>query len=153
MEYKKTVNLLRNITQNQLPRYVTRKFVKVYDESDGTYNANKDVTFKTPQLRNNLCDWNDAYIVVTGKITVTNPSNAAYNKKLDLKNNALFFSCVTRINNRLIDDYQDLDIVMPMYNLLFYSKNYKKTSRSLWNYYRDEPNTGIENGINQSIKD
>ena len=40
-----------------------------------------------------------------------------------------------------------------MYNLLFYSKNYQKTSRSLWNYYRDEPNTGIENGINQSIKD
>ena len=153
MEYKKTVNLLGNATQNQLPRYVTRKFVKVYDESDGTYNANKDVTFKIPQLRNNLCDWNDAYIVVTGKIIVTNPSNAAYNIKLDLKNNALFFSCVTRINNRLIDDYQDLDIVMPMYNLLFYSKNYQKTSRSLWNYYRDEPNTGIENGINQSIKD
>ena len=90
---------------------------------------------------------------MTGKITVTNPNNAAYNKKLALKNNAPFFSCVTRINNTLIDDCQDLDIVMPMYNLLFYSKSYQNTSGSLSNYYKDEPSTGKENGINQSIKD
>ena len=70
-----------------------------------------------------------------------------------LKNNAPFFSCVTRINNVLIDDCQDLDIVMPMYNLTSYSKNYQKTTASLWNYYRDEPNSGTQNNINYSIKD
>ena len=64
-----------------------------------------------------------------------------------------FFSCVTRINNTLIDDAHDLDIVMPLFKLLFHSKNYQKTSGSLWNYYRDEPNSGAQNGINYSIKD
>ena len=55
-----------------------------------------------------------------------------------LKNNAPFISCITKINGELIEDAKDLDIVMPMYNLLEYSKNYKKTVGSLYNYYRDE---------------
>ena len=59
---------------------------------------------------------------------------------------------MTRINNVLIDDCQDLDIVMPIYNLTSYSKNHKKTIASLWNYYRDEPNSGVENNINYSVK-
>ena len=77
-----------------------------------------------------------------------NPNNGAYNKKLALKNNATFSSCVTRINEQLIEDAQNLDIVVPLYNLLYYSKNYQKTTGSLWNYYRDEPNSAVENGIN-----
>ena len=92
-----------------------------------------------------MCDYSDAYIFVTGKITVTNPNNAAYDKKLALKNNALFFSCTTKIDNMLIDNAEDLDIVMPMYNLLYNSKNYKNTSGSLFNYYRDERNSGYNN--------
>ena len=79
-----------------------------------------------------MCDFNDVYIVFTGKISATNPDDDSYDRKLAFKNNAPFFSCVTRINKNLIEHAQDLDTVMPMYNLLCYSKNY----RSFWNYYR-----------------
>ena len=104
-------------------------------------------------LRNDLCDFNEAYIVVTGKITVTNPNNNAYDKKLALENNAPYFSCISIINGNLIENVEDLDVAVPMYNLLNYSKDYKKITGSLWNYYRDEPNSGIEGSINYSIKD
>ena len=57
------------------------------------------------------------------------------------------------MNNTSIDNTEDLDVVIPMYNLLEYSKNYSKTRGSFWNYYRDEPNTGANNNINYSIKD
>ena len=69
------------------------------------------------------------------------------------KNNALFVSCILKINNTLINNAEDLDIVMPMYNLLEYSKNYLKTTGSLLNSYRGEPNRGANNSINYSIKD
>ena len=141
MEYQKIINLLGNISNNQLPKYITRKYIEAFNQSDGTYTVNKDIRFKAPELRSDLCDWQDAYIVVTGKITVTNSNNNTYDKKLALKNNAPFFSCVLRINEELIDDCQDLDIAVPLYNLLHYSKNYQKASESLWNYYRDEPNS------------
>ena len=62
------------------------------------------------------------------------------NRFLAFKNNAPFTNCISKINNVLIDNAKDLDIVMPMYNLLEYSKNYRKTTGSFWNYYRDEPN-------------
>ena len=84
---------------------------------------------------------------------MTNPINAAYDKKLALKNNAPCFSCVLRINNTPIDDFQDLDTVMSLLNLLRYSKNYQKTSKSLFNYSQNQSNSGAENGFNYSIKD
>ena len=74
-------------------------------------------------------------------------------KKLAFKNNTLFVSCISKINNALIDNAQDLDVVMSMYNLLEYSKNYSKTTVSFWNYYRDKPNSGLggnNNNINYS---
>ena len=141
---------------DQVPRFVTKKWVEIYDESGGTYNVNKEIRFKTPMLRSDLCDYNDAYIVATDKITVTNPNNNPYDKKLALRNNAPFFSCTSKINNFLIDAAEDLDVVMPMYNLLLYSENYRKISGSLFNYYRDEPNSGYNNNnrdrIHYSIK-
>ena len=75
-------------------------------------------------LRSDLCDFSDAYIVAKGTITVKNPNDANYRKKLAFKNNASFVSCVSKIDNMLIDNAEDLDILMPMYNLLEYSKNY-----------------------------
>ena len=95
-------------------------------------------------LRSDLCDYSDAYIVVKGKVIVTNPNNDAYDKKLAFKNNAPFISWILNINNTLIDNAEDLDILMNMYNLIEYSKNYRKTTGSLWNYYRDEPNSGAK---------
>ena len=90
-------------------------------------------------LRSDLCDFSDAYIVVKGDITVTNPNNAKRNKAVAFKNNAPFINCISKINGVKVDNAEDLDVVMPVYNLLEYSKNYRKTTRNLWNYYRDEP--------------
>ena len=73
-------------------------------------------------------------------------------KKLVFKNNAPFINCISKINGVKIDNAEDLDVVMPMYNLFEYSKNYRKTIGSLWNYYRDEPNSGVNNGITYSIR-
>ena len=84
-------------------------------------------------LRSDLGHFSDAYIVVKRTITITDSNDANYNKKLALKNNAPFTSCISKINNTLIDNAEDLDIVMPMYNLLEYSKNYRKTTGNLWN--------------------
>ena len=150
MEYDKINNLLlpednENEMSEQLSNFVSREYVKVNSLSN-TYNENKSIRFKTPMLRSNLCDYSDAYILVKGTITVTAPginNNAdnirdKRNRSLILKNNAPFVSCITRINGELIEDADDLDIVMPMYNLLEYSKNYRKTIGSLYNYYRDE---------------
>ena len=104
-------------------------------------------------LRSDLCDYSDACIAVEGTIAVTNPANDAYDKKLAFKNNSSFISCISKINNTLIDNAEYLDIVMPMYNLLEYSKNYRKTTGRLWNYYRDEPNSGEDGNITYFIKD
>ena len=92
-------------------------------------------------LRSDLCDFSDAYIVVKGDITVANSNNAKRNKSVTFKKNARFINCITIINSIKIDNSEDLDVVMPMYNLLKYSKNYKKPGiiGSLWNYYRDQP--------------
>ena len=75
-------------------------------------------------LRSDLCDFSNAYIVVKGMITVIDPNNDAYDKKLAFKIKASFVSCISKINNTLTDNGEDLDIVMPLSNLLEYSKNY-----------------------------
>ena len=74
-------------------------------------------------------------------------------RPLASKNNAPFISCISKINGVLLENAEDLDIVMPMYNLLVYSKNYSKTPGSLWNYYRDEltDETNDDNGPNKNI--
>ena len=106
-------------------------------------------------LRCGLCNYSDAYIVVEGVITVLSGNNDAYDKKLAFKNNAPFIGCISKTNDTVIDNGKDLDIAMSMYNLIEYSKNYRKTTGSLWNYYRDKPNSGLggnDNNINYSIK-
>ena len=141
MKYDKINNLLDSESEI-LSKFVTRQYVKGNGLSN-TYNENKSNRFKTPMLRSDLCDYADAYILVNGATTVTAPAGTnnirdKKNRPVILKNNAPFLSCITRINNEFIEDADDLDIVMPMYNLLEYSKNYRKTIGSLYNYYRDE---------------
>ena len=111
-------------------------------------------------LRSNLCDYSDAYILVNGTITVeadhigagVDENRDRKNRTLILKNNAPFISCITKINNEFIEDADELDIVMPMYNLLEYSKNYRKTIGSLYNYYRDELSDNADNNNFDNIK-
>ena len=76
-------------------------------------------------------------------ITVVRPNNAKRNKSVAFINNAPFINYISKINGVKIDNAKDLDVVMPMYTLLEYSKNYKKTTGSLWNYYRDEPSNPL----------
>ena len=95
-------------------------------------------------LRSDLCSFNDVCIVVEGDITLEGNNDAnKTNKNLVFKNNAPFIECISKINGIKIDNAEDLDVVMPMYNLLEYSKNYRKTTGSLWNYYRDEPSNPL----------
>ena len=144
MEFQKIVNFLDITSDNKdLPKFVTKKWIEVYDQSEGNYNVNKEIRIKTSMLRSDLCDFSDAYIVVKGDITVTNPNNAKRNKAVAFKNNAPFINCISKINGIKIDNAEDLDVVMPMYNLLEYSKNYRKTTGSLWNYYRDQPSNPL----------
>ena len=81
---------------NEMPRFITKKWVEVHDQSgdaNDRYKPNKPIRFKTSVLRSHFCDFSDAYIVVKGKITVTDPKNDAYDKKLTFKNNHhLFFA-------------------------------------------------------------
>ena len=144
MEYDKINNLLGSESEN-LSKFVTREYVKINSLSNA-YNETKSIRFKTPMLRSDLCDYADAYILDGGTITVAgNHPRDRQNKPIILKNNAPFVSCITRINGELTEDADDLDIVMPMYNLLEYSKNYRKTIGSLYNYYRDELNDDAVN--------
>ena len=152
MEYDKINNLLGSESEN-LSRFFTRDYVRVNGLSN-MYDENKSIRFKTPMLRSDLCDYADAYILVNGIITVAgNQPSDRQNRPLILKNNAPFVSCITRINNELIEDADDLDIVMPMHNLLEYSKNYRKTIGSLYNYYRDELNddANLNNFANNNV--
>ena len=152
MEFQKIINLL-DITSDykDLPRYVTKKWIEVYDQSEKNYNVNKEIRFKASMLRSDLCDFSYAYIVVKGDITVCkktftandfadinnaaaiatatyNANNNAFGeKKLVFKNNASFINCITKINGTKIGNTEDLDVVVPMYNLLEYSKNNRKS--------------------------
>ena len=130
MEYDKINNLLlsEDNESEKLSKFITREYVRVNSLSN-TYNENKSIRFKTPMLRSNLCDYSDAYILVKCTIMVTAPgANDANNitdkrnRPLILKNNVSFVSCITRINGELIEDVDDLDIVMSMYNLLKFSR-------------------------------
>ena len=100
-------------------------------------------------IRSDLCGYSEAYVWVKGYIAATNENyNDNFNKKFAFKNNAPFTSCISKINGQLVENAEDLDVVMPMYNLFEYSKNYQKTSGSLFNYYRDEPNSVNTDGAN-----
>ena len=120
MEFQKIVNLL-DITSDDkdMPRFFTKKWIEVYDQSEKNYNVNKEIRIKTPMLRSDLCDFSDAYILVKGDITLEGNNDAnKRNKNLTFKNNAPFINCIWKING------------------------VKKTG-SLWNYYRGEPSNPL----------
>ena len=136
------INLLDGTT-NKPSKFRTRDWVEINDESKGRYD-NSNITFKTFVAGSKLCDCSDAYILVKGTIAVSNTAGAGAavnntDKKVIFKNRAPFTNCITEINNIQIDDGQNIDVVMPMYNLIEYSDAYSKTSGSLQQYYRDEP--------------
>ena len=108
--------------------------IKIYqDFLLKNYNVNKEIRIKTSRLRSDLCDFRAAYIVVKGDITHEGDNDAnKRNENLVFKINAPFINCILKINGVKTDNAEDLDVVMPMNNLLEYTKNYRKLTGSLW---------------------
>ena len=151
MKYQKIANLL-NDESNKLSKFKTRNWAEINDEARGTYSPNKQIKFKTLMLISSLCDYGDAYILAEGNIAVNNTAargNNANNtnKKVIFKNCAPFTNRISKIKNTQIDNAEDIDIVMLMYNLIDYSDNFSKTSGSLWQYCKDIPDVDDNDGI------
>ena len=126
MEYQKIENLIDD-TSNQPSKFKTRNLVEINDESRGAYNVSSQIKFKTTMLKYSLCDYSYAYILVKGTISVNNTAAAGdavnnINKKVIFKNCAPFTNCISEINNTQIGNAKDIDIIMPMYNLIEYRK-------------------------------
>ena len=103
-------------------------------------------------LTSSLCDYSDSYILVKGTIAVNNTAAADVdanntNKKIIFKNCAPLTNCISEINNTQVDNAKDIDVVIPMYNLIEYSDNYSKTSASLWQYCKDIPAVNNDNAL------
>ena len=114
---------------HQVNHFRIKNWVEINDESRGIYIVNRQIGFKTLMLRYSLCDYSDSYILVKGNISVNKTAAAdAY---------APFTDCISKINSTQVDNDKDIDIVMPMYNLIKYSDNYSKTSGGLWKYCKD----------------
>ena len=143
METQKIVNLL-NGSDNENSKFATKKWYIIDSESNGNYSHHNPIKFLTKSIESSLCDYSDAYILVTGNINVTGGDN---NTKVAFKNCAPFKDCRTEINDTFVDYADFINIAMPMYNLIEYSDNYSDTSGSLWNFKRDE----IEGDVDLTI--
>ena len=150
MEYQKIANLIDREASSEPSKFKTNNWVEINDASRGTCNVNSQIKFKTTMLKSSLCDHSDEYILVKGKIRITGAGDDAAAREADgrdkgitFKNCAPFTNRISEINNTQIDNAKHIDIVMPMYDLIESSDNYTKTSGSLWQYYRDEPNNNI----------
>ena len=104
-------------------------------QSNANYDVGNEIIYNIEVLKSNLCDYNDDYILVRGNITIAGHNLAT---EVAFKNCAPFTKCITKIDGTIIDDAEDLDLVIPMYNLIEYSSNYSETTGSLWFYSKDE---------------
>ena len=143
MENQKIINLLDNIDTDS-KHFATKKWYVIDDENNTNYGVNKDtgpnnpdtIKYDTRVLKPNLCDYAEVYILVDGTIRGAGGNN---NTRLTLKNRAPFTKCNLEINDEHVDTAENLDITMPMYNLIEYSDNYQDSSATLYQYKRDEP--------------
>ena len=142
MENQNIINSLDK-TDNDSKHFATKKWYIINDENNTNYGINKDngadnpdtIKYDTRVLKPNLCDYAEAYVLVDGTIRATNAVNAT---RLALKNCTPFTKCNREINDEHVDTAENLDIVMPMYNLIEYSDNYQDSSATLYQYKRDE---------------
>ena len=142
MENQKIINLLNKIDTDS-KYFATKKWHIINDENNTNYGVNKDtgadnsdtIKYGTRVLKPNLCDYAEAYILIDGTIRA---AAADANTKLALKNGAPFTKCNLEINDEHVHTAENLDITMPMYNLIEYSDNYQDSSATLYQYKRDE---------------
>ena len=150
MEDKKIINLLDN-APNQPSKFRTKNWVELNDESRVTYPIDSHIKFKTIMLKSSLCNYGHPFLLVKGRTTVNNTGTAAAptnsNKKVIFKNCTQFTDCIFEIKNTQVDNAKQIDIVMPMYNLIEYSNNYSKTSGSLWQYCKEIPAVNNDGNI------
>ena len=147
MENQKIINLLDKIDTDS-KHFTTKKWYIINDENNTNYGVNKNtgadnpdtIKYDTRVLKPNLCDYAEACILVDGTIRAeaANAANAAATR-LALKNCAPFIKCNLEINDEHVDTAENLDMAMPMYNLIEYSDNYQDSSATLYQYKRDEP--------------
>ena len=143
MENQKIINLLDKIDTDS-KHFATKKWYIINDENNTNYGVNKDTGADNPDtikndtrvLKPNLCDYAEASILIDGTIRA---AAADANTRLALKNCAPFTKCNLEINDEHVDTAENLDITMPMYNLIEYSDNYQDSSATLYQYKRDEP--------------
>ena len=152
METQKIVNLLNN-SDNESSKFATKKWYIINDQNNGQYGRGNEndstIKFETKVIKPNLCDYSDAYILVTGDIKVT---DVAANTNVAFKNCAPFTRCVTHINDEYVETAKNLDIITPMYNLVEYSDSYADSSGSLYQFKRDEsPMNDAENLLNVAL--
>ena len=138
MESQKIINLLDS-NDNESQKFATKRWYIINDQNTGNnaYGNGEDSTtikFETKVIKPNLCDYSDAYILVTGNI-----QNKPANSVVAFKNCATFRTCDVTINDEHIEKAEDLGIVMAMYNLLEHSDNYQNSTGSLYQFKRDEP--------------
>ena len=145
MKHQKILNLLNEANYS---KFVTRKWSIVDGNSKADYDAANEITYNTEVLKSNLCDYNDAYILVRCGIIVT----ATPAIQVALKNCAPFTKCMTKIDGTTIDDAEDLDLVMPMYNLVEYSSKYSEAIGRMWFNSKDEATTFNANNANNNFK-
>ena len=134
-----------DITPNQLSKFRTKNWIEVNDQSRVAFSVNSQSRYKSTMIKSSLCDYSAAYIIVKGRITITEAGadDAAKqanerDKGVIFKNCVSFINCKSKINNTEINNAKDIDIAMPMYSLIEYSDNYSKACGSLWQYYKDE---------------
>ena len=112
-------------------------------KTSDAYSEDDPIKFLTNSIESSLCDYSDAYILVTGNIT-----SGGNDTKVAFKNCAPFRKCRTEINETFVDEAEHINIVMPMYNLIEYSDNYSDTSGSLWQFKRDEIEGDVDLTVN-----
>ena len=138
METQKIVDLL-NDCANEYSKFAARKWYIINDQNNGQYGRENEndstIKFETKVIKPNLCDYSDAYVLVTGDIKV---AAVAADTNVAFKNCAPFTRCVTHINEEHVETAENLDIIMPMCNIIEYSDNYADSSGSLYQFKRDE---------------
>ena len=116
--------------QQIIDEFRTKNWVEINNESRKTYNVNCQIKFKTTMLRSSLCDYIDSYFLIKEKMSITGAGDNVATKQADetgkrlaIKNCAPFTNCISEIKNTQVDNAKDIDIVMPVYNLIEYSEN------------------------------
>ena len=127
METQKNITLVNDSSNGESKCATKNWYVIDSQTTKGKYKQGNTIKFETETIKSSLCDYSDAFILVTGNITVAANNNA----DVAFKNCARLSTCKTKINDIFVVEANHMYIPIPMYNLTEYSDNYSDTSGSL----------------------